>query len=63
MRIDVEKTLRGGHLLRIHSPAAGWIGLYRCDQELRLLAQCGGTPPRALPVSEELRGMLALLIR
>lgn len=50
-RFDVEGTLRGGHLVRVSSFPDGWIGLYRFDEVLVLIARCYGTPPSELQVS------------
>jgi hypothetical protein len=59
---DVESTPRGGHFVRISSILDGWVGLYRIENNLVLVARCAGSPPAEQTVSGGVRSELMKII-
>lgn len=61
--VSVEQTPKGGHFVSVAGIEQAWVGLYRCEARLVLVARCKGDPPRELELRDEIRAALLEMIR
>lgn len=50
----VEQTIRGGYLVQVSHMDQLWMGIYRCEGKMMLVARCTGDPPAELWPSPEI---------